>query len=197
MWTGRGGINWEIVIDIYTLLFMKQQGSTTRYRELCSVLYNNLYWKRIYKRVDACICATDSHRCMPETNTILRTNYTPIKNSKTKKWKPHEQKEKSSHRLENAFAVCITNNVSVPRIYEEHQHCSLENNSTISSNIWRYSYPKLSNSIVVWASAESFYAEKWIRQCLCQWKTGNILRNWTNRLWQNQTKENYRVFIKF
>lgn len=31
------------------------------------------------KRVDVCICVTDSLCCMAETNTILYDNYTPIK----------------------------------------------------------------------------------------------------------------------
>ena len=34
--------------------------------------------KRIWKRIDTCICITESLCCIPETNTILLINYMPI-----------------------------------------------------------------------------------------------------------------------
>ena len=38
--------------------------------------------KESKKRVDICICITDSLCCTPETNTTLKINYTPIKRKK-------------------------------------------------------------------------------------------------------------------
>lgn len=61
----------------------------------------------------------------------------------------YEQKEKTSHRLENAFAVHITNNILVPRIYKELQHFSLGSNLAISSKVEDIHIQKFSNSIVV------------------------------------------------
>ena len=45
----RGGINQEVGINIYTTIYKidNQQGPTVQHRELCSILYNNLYGKRI------------------------------------------------------------------------------------------------------------------------------------------------------
>ena len=34
-------------------------------------------WKRLWKRIDTCICITESLYCPPETNTTLFINYTP------------------------------------------------------------------------------------------------------------------------
>ena len=67
-------MNWYIVTDIYTLLCIKwitskdllySTGNST------SILCNEFHGKRIYKRVDACICIIDSFCCIPETNTTL------------------------------------------------------------------------------------------------------------------------------
>ena len=43
---------------VYTAIFKKdnQQGPTVQHRELCSILCNNLNGKRIWKRIDTCIC---------------------------------------------------------------------------------------------------------------------------------------------
>ena len=132
-----------------------------------------------------------------ETNTTLWINYTPIKSLKNSEIKATWTKGKVKPQTGKCICCVYHQQVSVPRVCEEHQHFSLENNSAISRKVGDIHIQKLSNSIVVWASEESFYVEKWIRQCLRLWKTGNILRKWTNRLWQKQTKENYRVFIKF
>ena len=70
---GRGGINWEIGIDIYTLLYIKQ--ITNKYL-LCSTGDSTQYSVMAYmvkeskKRVEICICKTDSLCCTPETNTV-------------------------------------------------------------------------------------------------------------------------------
>ena len=45
-----------------------QPGPTVQHEELCSVLCNNLNGKRIWKRMDACACMTESLCCTPGTN---------------------------------------------------------------------------------------------------------------------------------
>ena len=47
------------------------QGPSVQHRELCLILCNNLNGKRIWKRIDTCICITESLCCTPETNTTL------------------------------------------------------------------------------------------------------------------------------
>ena len=46
-----------------------QQRPTVEHRELYSIFWDNLYQKRILKRMD--ICITESLCCTPETNTTL------------------------------------------------------------------------------------------------------------------------------
>ena len=47
----EGGIDQEFGSNIYTLLYIykidNQQGPTVQHKELYSVFYNNIYWKRI------------------------------------------------------------------------------------------------------------------------------------------------------
>ena len=72
---GRGGgINCEIGIDKYTLLYIKQitnknllysTANSTQYSLMASI------GKEPKKRVDICICVTDSLYCTAETNTTL------------------------------------------------------------------------------------------------------------------------------
>ena len=72
---GRGGgINWEFGIDIYPLLYIKlltnknllySTGNSTQYSVMT---YIGIEYK---KRVDICICITDSLRCTAETNITL------------------------------------------------------------------------------------------------------------------------------
>ena len=78
-----GGINWEIGIDIYALLYIKQitnknllysTGNSTQYSVMA---YMGKESKK--KRMDVCICITDSLCCTPETKTTLLIEYTPIK----------------------------------------------------------------------------------------------------------------------
>ena len=54
-----------------------QQGPIVYHRELCSKFCNNQNGIIIWKRIDTCICITQSLCCTPETNTFL-INYTPI-----------------------------------------------------------------------------------------------------------------------
>ena len=66
------GIIWEIRIDIYTLLYIKQRTSKgLLYSTRNSIFYNNLYGERIEKSVDICICITDSLRCTLGTKITL------------------------------------------------------------------------------------------------------------------------------
>ena len=51
-----------------------QQGPTVYLMELCSIIYSNLVGKRIWKRIDTCICKTESLFHTPEANTILLIN---------------------------------------------------------------------------------------------------------------------------
>ena len=54
-----------------------QQGPAGQHREVCSVLCNNINGKRIFKRMDMCMCRTESLfcPCIPETNrTLLISN---------------------------------------------------------------------------------------------------------------------------
>ena len=52
-----------------------QQGPIIQHRELGSILCNNLNGKELEKRIDTCICITESLCCIPETNTTLLINY--------------------------------------------------------------------------------------------------------------------------
>ena len=66
----EGGINWEVGIDMYTLLYIKW---ITNKNLLCSIGNSSLMaymWKESKKRVDT-LCITDSLCCTPETNTSL------------------------------------------------------------------------------------------------------------------------------
>ena len=69
----KTGLGDNIVWRKYWRNGEKEQG------ELCSVLCNNLIGRRIWKRIDTCICITESLSCTPETNTTLLINYTPYK----------------------------------------------------------------------------------------------------------------------
>ena len=68
----RGGINWEMGINIYTLLYIKQMtNKDLLYSTRNSTQYSDLYGKIILKRTDICIFATESLCCTAETNTTL------------------------------------------------------------------------------------------------------------------------------
>ena len=71
---GWGGINWEIRIDIHTLLYIKfitnknllySTGDSTQYSVMTYVR------KESKKRVNICMCITDSLCCTPETKKTL------------------------------------------------------------------------------------------------------------------------------
>ena len=71
---GWGGMNWEIGIDIHTLLYIKQitnkdllysTGNSTRYSVMGSM------GKESKKRGAIGVCMTDSLCCIAESNTTL------------------------------------------------------------------------------------------------------------------------------
>ena len=51
-------------------------------RELCSVLCGSMDGRRIWGRMDTCVCMAESLCCPPETLTTLLNGYTPISNKK-------------------------------------------------------------------------------------------------------------------
>ena len=57
-----GGINWEIGIDTYTLLYTKYITNKNMLYNIgsYSIFCNGLCRKRLFKRVDIRICITDS-----------------------------------------------------------------------------------------------------------------------------------------
>ena len=71
MGDGRGGLNWEIGIGIYTLLILCIKHVTNENlrmaRELYSMLCSDLNGKEIQKRGDISICIADSLCCTVET----------------------------------------------------------------------------------------------------------------------------------
>ena len=65
---------------VHTVVFKmnNQQGPTVQHRELCSMLFNNLRGKEIWRRIDTGIHITDSLWCPPGTITTLLINSTLI-----------------------------------------------------------------------------------------------------------------------
>ena len=71
---GGGGINWEIGIDTYTLLYIKQiTNKDSLYSTGIPFQYSVMTYmgKDSKKRVDICTHITDSLWCTAETNTTL------------------------------------------------------------------------------------------------------------------------------
>ena len=66
-----------------TLLYITTTLSSKRpstYRELCSILCGSLDGRRVWRRMDTCICMAESLCCLPETITTLLISYSPIQN---------------------------------------------------------------------------------------------------------------------
>ena len=84
-------INWEIGVDIYTVLYIYVKQITNKY-PLYSIGNSTQHAVMAYtgkeskKRVDICICITDSLCYTAETNTTLQLDYTPIKSFKKKRY---------------------------------------------------------------------------------------------------------------
>ena len=67
---------------IYTTMFKinNQQGPTVQHRELCLIFWEYyINGKRFFKKIDTCLCITESLCCTPETNTTSLINCAPIK----------------------------------------------------------------------------------------------------------------------
>ena len=62
-------VDTEVNILLYIKYIDNQQRPTVYHKELYSVFCNNLYGKRICKRMNICICITESLCCTSETNT--------------------------------------------------------------------------------------------------------------------------------
>ena len=69
-----GGIHWEVGIGTYALVYtqpIKSQRPTVQNRELYPIPCENLYGKRIWKRIDVWICITESLCCTVELIATL------------------------------------------------------------------------------------------------------------------------------
>ena len=82
-WIVKRVCDWHVPSAIFKM--DNQQRPTVLHGELSSMLCNNLNGKRIWKRIDTCICIIKSLYCPPETITTLLINYTLIKNKVSKK----------------------------------------------------------------------------------------------------------------
>ena len=79
------GIAREFEIDMNTLLYLKWKtikGLLVEHGELCSMLCGCLDGRRVWGRIDICICMAESFFCPPETITILLIGYTTKQNKK-------------------------------------------------------------------------------------------------------------------
>ena len=65
----EGGVNWEIGIDIYTILHIKQ--ITNEDSLYSTILCNGLYGERILKKSGSMCMYNRSLCCTAETNTAL------------------------------------------------------------------------------------------------------------------------------
>ena len=74
-WNRMGVLDWHV--HTATFKTENQQGLTVCHNELCSIFCNKLNGKRIWKRIDICVCITESLSCIPEANTTLLTNCSP------------------------------------------------------------------------------------------------------------------------
>ena len=64
-----------------------QQGPAIEHRELCSMLRGCLDGRRVWGRIDTCMCMAESLPYSLETITTLLIDYTPVQNKKVKKKK--------------------------------------------------------------------------------------------------------------
>jgi len=74
------GIVRESGMDMDTLLFNmeNQQGPAVQHRELCSILFSDLHGKITLKRIETCLCTTESLCSTPGTHIALYIKYTSI-----------------------------------------------------------------------------------------------------------------------
>ena len=82
---GGGGIVRESGMDMYTLLYLKwitDKDLTVWHVKLDSMSYGSPDGRRVWGRMDTCICMAESRRYSPETITTLSVGYTPIQDKK-------------------------------------------------------------------------------------------------------------------
>ena len=74
---------------VHTAIFKmnNQQAPVVQHTELCSMLSGRLDERRVWGRMDTCVCMAEYLCYSPETVTTLLTGYTPIQNKKLKKKK--------------------------------------------------------------------------------------------------------------
>ena len=58
--------------------------STAEHKEHCLMLCGSLDGRRMWGRMDTCVCTAESLCCSPKTIATLLTGYTPIQNKKLK-----------------------------------------------------------------------------------------------------------------
>ena len=83
----RGRDSWGVWDEhVHTAVFKmdNQQAPTVQHSKLCSILCGNLGGKRIWGRMDTCICMAESFRGSHETITTLLISHTPVQNKKFK-----------------------------------------------------------------------------------------------------------------
>ena len=89
-----------------------QQGPTVQHRELRSMLCSSLDGRGVWRRMDTCVCMTESLCYLPANITTLLISYTPVRNKKLRK---------SMATIENGF-------LKVPLWYSNRIHAGSEGN---------------------------------------------------------------------
>ena len=88
-----------------------QQGPAVQHRELYSILSITYLRKESVKRMNMCVCITGLLCCIPETNTTLYINYTPIffliKNNKRNEESREQGKLRKQNFQCNKKAYCV------------------------------------------------------------------------------------------
>ena len=69
---------WDGHVHTVILKMDDQQGLIVEHRELCSMLCGSLDGRRVWGRMDPCICVSEFLCCLRETITALLIGYTPI-----------------------------------------------------------------------------------------------------------------------
>ena len=74
----------EFGVDVYTLLYLKR----IIYKDLlysigCPVLCGSPDGRGVWRRMDTCVCMSESLRCSPGAITTSFIDYTPIQNKKS------------------------------------------------------------------------------------------------------------------
>ena len=71
---------------MYSAIFKvdNQQGPTSQPREPCSMLCGSRDGRKVWGRMDTCVCMAESLFCSPETAPILLIGYIPIQDKSLK-----------------------------------------------------------------------------------------------------------------